>query len=258
MRYGLRIAFLFAVCFAASAAHADDLQLRGYLDTRIVASDADRSSLHGGLDKTRFDSSDADKPLRFVEAVGEADWWITPELAAVAVARVEPLQRTGVDALEAYARYLPEAQGDWQMSFQAGAFFPPISLENVDLGWTSPYTLTPSALNSWVETNFAPSAARPLPNWETDYGTLSVLGALFCCNDPAGVLIADRGWPLDDRPTGLLEEPRVPDATLALYGRDYPDRTEMFKEYDNRAGWYAGGAWETAGLGRVQALYYGQ
>ena len=35
-------------------------------------------------------------------------------------------------------------------SVKAGAFFPAISLENDDLGWTSPYTLTPSAINSWI------------------------------------------------------------------------------------------------------------
>ena len=33
---------------------------------------------------------------------------------------------------------------------KTGAFFPTISLENDDLGWTSPYTLTPSAINSWI------------------------------------------------------------------------------------------------------------
>ena len=59
-------------------------------------------------------------------------------------------QRSGVDALEAYARYSPQTSGDWQWSVKAGAFFPPISLENTEVGWTSPWTLTPSAINSWV------------------------------------------------------------------------------------------------------------
>ena len=92
--------------------------------------------------------------------------------------------------------------------------------------------------------------------WHTGLGTFSALGAIFCCDDPAGVLIADRGWALDDRPTGLFEEPHVPDATLALYDRDFPDRTPIFKELDDRVGWYAGGAWDNAGIGRLQALYY--
>src|SRR5476651_1122774 len=111
----LRVLLGFALVLASGSAHADEVALRGSLDTRIVASDAKTSALHGGLDKTRFDSSDTHKPLRFVEAIGEASWWATPELAAVAVVRVEPLQRTGVDALEAYARYTPQAEGDWQM-----------------------------------------------------------------------------------------------------------------------------------------------
>ena len=42
------------------------------------------------------------------------------------------------------------ADGDVSWSVKTGAFFPTISLENDDLGWTSPYTLTPSAINSWI------------------------------------------------------------------------------------------------------------
>ena len=33
---------------------------------------------------------------------------------------------------------------------KAGAFFPTISLENDDIGWTSPYTLSASAINTWI------------------------------------------------------------------------------------------------------------
>ena len=45
---------------------------------------------------------------------------------------------------------IPAAAGPVSWSVKTGAFFPTISLENDDLGWTSPYTLTPSAINSWI------------------------------------------------------------------------------------------------------------
>ena len=61
-----------------------------------------------------------------------------------------PRQRSGVDALEGYLAGIPPSQGDVSWSVKTGAFFPTISLENDDLGWTSPYTLTPSAINSWI------------------------------------------------------------------------------------------------------------
>jgi len=66
------------------------------------------------------------------------------------VLRAEPDDRNVVDALEAYLRYAPASDGDVSWSMKAGAFFPTISLENDDLGWASPYTLTPSAINSWI------------------------------------------------------------------------------------------------------------
>ena len=50
-------------------------------------------------------------------------------------------------------------------------------------------------------------------------GTFSLIGALICCNDPAGILMADRGWAMDDRPTGLFERVRVPDATRKAVSR---------------------------------------
>src|SRR5258705_9405197 len=46
--------------------------------------------------------------------------------------------------------YRPVSTSAFRWSIKAGAFFPPISLENTEIGWTSPWTLTPSAINAWV------------------------------------------------------------------------------------------------------------
>ena len=180
----------------------------------------------------------------------------TPDLTLATTLRVEPDQRSGVDALEAYARYHPQSTGDWQWSLKAGAFFPPISLENNDIGWTSPYTLTPSAVNSWVGDELRTIGAEAQLARRTDWGIFTATAALFCCNDQAGVLIAERGWTLDDRPTGLFETVHEPDESLILLHRDAPDRTPLFLEIDGHPGWYGGGAWEIPGWGRAQILYY--
>ena len=79
--------------------------------------------------------------------------WLQAELKlgdvfhAVTVLRAEPQTPGVVDALEAYLRYDDAGAHDLSWSVKAGAFFPTISLENDDLGWASPYTLTPSAIN---------------------------------------------------------------------------------------------------------------
>ena len=80
----------------------------------------------------------------------QGDLKIGDDLSAVAVLRGEPEQRTGIDMLEGYVSWHPAAAGPVSWSVKTGAFFPTISLENDDLGWTSPYTLTPSAINSWI------------------------------------------------------------------------------------------------------------
>ena len=61
---------------------------------------------------------------------------------------VEPKDRAGIDALELYTSYRPQLD-DWNVNVKAGAFFPPFSLENTELGWTPYWTLTPSAIDSW-------------------------------------------------------------------------------------------------------------
>lgn len=244
------------VVLAAGLARADDLTFDGYADVRMVAPPDEQSWLQGGLGKLRFGSVDGGVTGRFVEAVGDAKWRATPDLTFVSVLRVEPDQRSGVDALEAYARYRPVATGDWQWSVKTGAFVPPISLENVDVGWTSPYTLTPSAMDSWVGDELRTIGSEGSIAARTGLGTVTVTGALFCCNDPAGVLMAERGWSLDDRPTGLFETLHEPNISLELLGHEAPDRTPIFTEIDGRVGWYGGAFWDVPGVGHAQVLYY--
>ena len=179
------------------------------------------------------------------------------DLSAVAVLRGEPQQRTGLDLLEGYVSWHPAAEGQISWSVKTGAFFPAISLENDDLGWTSPYTLTPSAINSWIGEELRTIGSEAILRYDTGaFGAVSLTAAVTCCNDPAGILIADRGWAMDDRPAGIFSDVREPDATLALFHEDVPGRTPLFDEIDGRPGWYAGLTWQMAGVGKISALRY--
>jgi hypothetical protein len=257
MRYGLTIlAMLFAASFAGGAKAlevSDDLVISGYGDLRAVATDAPPSWLDGGLSKFRYGGNQ-----KFgAEAVAQADLTLDDGLHAVGVFRAEPETRSVVDALEMYLRYAPQSHGDISWSVKAGAFFPTISLENDDLGWTSPYTLTPSAINSWIGEELRTIGSEGTLRWNTgSVGTLSLIGALYCCNDEAGTLIADRGWAMDDNPTGLFERVRVPDATLQLFHAPVPGNTGMFNEIDGQVGWYAGAEWQIPGIAKLTVTRY--
>jgi len=47
-------------------------------------------------------------------------------------------------------QYRPYPRAGYRLRVKAGAFHAPVSLENRAPGWDSPYTLSYSALNSWL------------------------------------------------------------------------------------------------------------
>jgi hypothetical protein len=238
------------------SAGAIEFKLDGYGDVRLVVPPDEKSFLDGGLGKFRFGSNSSGAKLEWTELVGQASARFTPGLTAVVVARVAPNQTKSIDLLESYIRYRPVSTTPWRWNFKAGAFFPPISLENTQVGWTSPWTLTPSAINSWVGDELRTIGTSAGVEYRMSNATVSLDAAMFGWNDPAGVVLAFRGWSFDDRPSGIQEHLRLPDALAADWHIPRPWRTPLFKEIDEQPGWYADGAWEQRGLGRVQIMRY--
>jgi len=234
---------------------SDNFTLTGYGDVRVVAPPGTVSYVDGGLGKLRFGGGTT--TVHFAEGIAQGEYSLTDTLSAVALVRAEPTDRDVVDPLETYVRYTPAETDALSWSIKSGVFFPSISLENDDLGWTSPYTLTPSAINSWIGDELRTIGSEATVRWQNDFGTLSLVGALTCCNDEAGTLMADRGWALDDRPTGLFERVRLPEATEKLFGAQLLNaRTGMFDEIDGQPGWYAGGGWQLPGIVQLSVIRY--
>lgn len=254
-----RFTTILLTCAAAGTtpALAQTVTFHGYADLRvIVPSDDDDAWLEGGLSKTRFGRDDGDVEVRLGEIVGEARAQIGGELTAMAVLRYDEDQRTPIDLIEAYARYRPVSTSPLRWSVKAGAFFAPISLENNEIGWTSYWTLTPSAINTWVGEELRTIGAEAQFELRGQTNTFEANVALFGWNDPAGFLIDVRGWALGDRPTGLFDKPRLPDAYINRIGGIPPRTTPMFKEIDERAGYYARAAWKNEDFGRIEVLRY--
>jgi len=70
------------------------------------------------------------------------------------------------------------------------------------------------------------------------------------------ILIADRGWSIDDRPMGLFERVRLPTATLNIFHAPPYGRTGMFDEIDGQVGWYLGAAWQMPGIVKLSVTRY--
>ena len=242
------------IAAAIAPARAVDFDVHGYGDFRLVAEPKMTGWLDGGQGKFRFGGRNRDGRI---EGVAQGVLSFDDDLSLIALIRADQETSGGLDALETYLSWHPSSDGPFSWSVKAGAFFPTISLENDDLGWTSPYTITYSAINSWIGEELRTLGSEATLRWHSDtLGTFSLIGAVDCCNDPAGILMADRGWAMDDRPTGLFERVRIPDATLKLFHAPYPGTTGMFDEIDHRAGLYGGVTWQSAGIGKLSVLRY--
>jgi hypothetical protein len=238
----------------AGPAAAANFMFEGYGDLRLVAPPPTGAYLDGYLGKLRY--GDDDEVFQPGDLIGEGRVLITPELMATATARVNAQYGPGVDLLEGYVRYRPVSTNEWRWSVKVGAFFPPFSLENEQVGWSSFWTITPSAINSWVGEELRIIGAEGMLEWRRESGDITLVGAIFGWNDPAGVMIADRGWTFDDRVSGLFEHFRLPDATAINLGVMPPIFANLFTEMDDSPGWYLDLSWEPADIGGFEIMRY--
>ena len=238
----------------AQPAAAQDVGAHGYLDCRLIARADERSWADGGLGKTRFGSGGFSPTC--VQAGIVATAQVTPALLALADVQYQTTDHNAVSVLEAYLRYRPVSTTPLRWSVKLGEFFPPISLENDAIGWTSPWTLTPSAINSWIGEEFRSIGAEARVEWRGTGQTIEALAAVVRTNDPAGELLAARGWSLSDLTSGIGSLVREPDAYAIDGDQPVPLRFDPFVENDDRLGWYAGASWRAPGRGSIAVVRY--
>ncbi|MBV8535645.1 MAG: hypothetical protein JO128_08640 [Alphaproteobacteria bacterium] len=248
---------LWLVAAPALPVRAEDYTLNGFADARLVQPSNQRSWAEGGLGKLRFNGgSDSGIEPHLAEIAADGKAQVTPELAFFGTVHVAPNQYTPVDILEGYARYRPVDNSSFQWTTKAGAFFPPISLENESVAWTSPWTLTPSAINTWVGEELRTIGGETTGEWRFGGGALQATGALFGWNSVGGTLLEDRGWSLGDSYTGVFGKVRLPDVVARRQADNAPYYEEPFVQIGSSPGWYAGGSGRLDGFGKISFLHY--
>jgi hypothetical protein len=220
--------------------------------------------LDGGLGKTRYGSSREANVAR----LAQASLLLKAELGESLDVRLhfnldaEPGaedRRSRVGPIEAYLAYHPAWSPSFNMRARAGVFFPPLSLEHPGAGWTTAYTVTPSAVNTWVGEDLRATGGELTLVVTEGSHEITAAGGAFGWNDPAGTLLAWRGWAMHDRQTGLRD--RLPLAPLPSIGPGaifplQPRFTAPGREVDHRPGFYGGGSWTWSGRLHVRGLYY--
>jgi len=252
---------LAAFIVAAEARAQPEFQLRGLLDLRLAFTDEARSWQERGLGKTRFgaDASGEGRTLLRAEAAAVAQARLAWDLTAVAHLAADTQQRQALDVVEAFVAYKPAPTSMIRFRAKVGAFFPPVSLENTSLAWTSPFTISSSAINTWVGEELRTIGAEGTAAAAFDTGEASLTAAVFGFNDPVGSLLAWRGWAVHDREGGLLEHlplPRLPGFELNGSAPGQADAVRPYVELDDRPGYYVGASWAGDNGLKLRALWY--
>lgn len=241
---------LAAALLAATAGHCADWELD--LDLRAVTSDASTSVLDGGYSPTRFSEHQSGLQLGRLRLaldmpIGEV-WKLHLDASAWGNAYENPVGLT-----EAYLQFRPYPRNAFRLRMKAGAFYAPASLENGAGGWASPYTLSYSAIDSWLAEELRTVGLETRVDWlGTRVGLpfdLGAVAAVYGWNELAGAALADGGFILDDRQTPVFD-------SVGRLKSQAGRRIEPFRQIDGRAGYYGGMDLQFPGRVVLTALRY--
>ena len=207
---------------AASASAQSSFQVYGFVTLREIYVKAQPSWTQGGFGRFDVGAASSDDH-RFVNVDGGqigVDWtpatWLL--IHGDGLARKEQSGTKGRRAgiVQAFADLHSQ-----RLRLRAGAFWLPTSRENVDPLWNSRYTITYSALNTWIGEEVRPIAAdlQYSPNFYFTVGATAFRGS-----DTMGTELSARGWTFGNRLTVYDEViPAVPDTTRPV-GADVDGR----------------------------------
>ncbi|MEM9529780.1 MAG: hypothetical protein AAGA23_02550 [Pseudomonadota bacterium] len=238
---------------------ADRIDFWGGVDAGYVYASGHPSWTESSGGKLRYTNGHA-----ALRGFGELRGRLTDTLSltiAAEVGRDSTPQESGIT--QAYLAWNPIPRSSIRHRFRVGAFYPQLSLEHTQPGWTNRHTLSGSALATWI--------AEELRTFGLEWRGSTRLSALgthhnlalsvsaFTNNDPTGSLLAWRGWSLHDRQSTLRD--RLPLATLPLNrpGEVFAPQapfTAPFREVDNRLGYAATAQYRYRSDSIFQVGYY--
>jgi hypothetical protein len=240
-----------------------DSSFRAYVDARVVAGDDVRGWQERGFGRTRYGArSQGDS--RFEPRLAEAMLLFRARLGwsmeAVVDVKFDDAQDHLLDISEAFVRWTSSPEKQLRFGAKIGTFFPPVSLEHRAVGWTSPYLISASAINTWIGEEIRINGGEFKLELRRATWKALLRGAAFFANDTAGTLISWRGWAIHDRKLGLFDDAPLPEPAWKArrlrgpFGQQAPS-FEPLHEVDGRVGFYIGMQVGNDWL-RFELLYY--
>ena len=223
------------------------------VDVRAVASDGEQTALDGGMGALRFDANQQGLRLGLLRLGYRADLADLVHFDVEAVS-YDDHAKNPVDLTEAYAEVRPLPFHGWRSRLKLGAFYPDISLEDRLAGWRSPYTLSNSAINSWVGEELRTIGAQYNLDWlgsQTGHDfDVGASAAVFSFNEPAGTVLVAQGWNITDRQSTLFSP------FGAIRQTPVPPTTEFYDGFDRAAGFDLGLNANYRGWLELRALHF--
>jgi hypothetical protein len=236
-----RTAVLLSLLIATPLVAQSPFRLTGVISGRAVYATGQPSWLNGGFGRLDTGASAPHENHSDILANIQlgADWtptqWFDMHVSGVARRDADGARGKRAGLVEGY---LDLRAGEVQL--RAGEFFLPTSRENKEELWTSPYTMTLSAWNSWIAQEVRPIGLDLEWKHLGASTVTTIAGTAFKGNDSMGSLLAWRGWSVGNRlsvhnevlplpPLFSLRDPKMfganqrSDGTLAI-GRDLDGR----------------------------------
>lgn len=247
-------------CFTSTV--LAEVKVRGLLQTQIALSaDEELSYLQGGTGLLRLDD---EHNVQLSQAVLEVKGDLTDYLSFHSILNFTHTPSTHAGLTQLSLRYKPIWSNKYRWQFRAGMFYPEMGFENPDIGWLSPFAYTNSAINSWIGEEVRTlggefKITRPGRAHGRSPHTFALTGAMFKGNDPAGTILAWRGWGLHDKQSIINER---------IFFADYPsiglgqalepqaEWVEPYREIDGRWGFHTGLHWDYQKKSRLRYYYY--
>ncbi len=245
---------LMLILFVSCTVRSIEQNIHGLVDLRYSFNQGIDSYLNG--DYGKFSSDDGGDVLAHAALSYNLRWG--QNISAQVTANT--YNNVGKDSLgftEAFLQYkgLPSING-YRLKGRVGSMFPKISMTNVLTGWTSPYTLNYSTINSWIAEeiriqgiDFSIMRLGKLVSAEYDF---EVTAAIFKNNDPAGSMIAWHGWTQTSRQSLRHENLPLPNSEVGFV----PDESNIFLELDQHIGYHLNTQWTWHERGKLLIGYY--
>lgn len=232
------------------------------VDVSFVSASGHPSWLEGSGGKLRYDENT--DGLRLTRAYFEYQALLTDTIKAHVMSETyDDDFGPVIDLTEAYLEWRPVPSSPTRYRLKAGAFYPRISFENVGPGWGSPYSISPSAINTWVgeelrSVGLELTVSRRLQSLGGAH-TVSLTAAVYGGNDPAGGLIAWKGWSIHDRQSRFNDEVPLPPVPRIQPGEWWDEQDPFITpllEIDEEPGYYINAEWQYGNKLTVRAMHY--